>query len=79
MWRAISTGVIREGSVLVMVGNQLGFTAALVAQVINVAGWGFSRESGPYLFGVSWLVVNAGVMFYRLVTLPVPEGERPAV
>jgi hypothetical protein len=48
--------------------------AAFVAQLLNAFGVFFHRESGPYIFGVTWLLFCAGWQFYQLV---VPE--RPPV
>lgn len=52
---------------------QLFFWAAFVAQVLNASGVALHREPGPYIFGVSWLLFQAGWQFYQLV---VPQ--RPA-
>ena len=45
-----------------------GILAATVIQVLNVADWLVRSGSGPYVFGVSWLTVNSGLMFYLLVS-----------
>lgn len=46
---------------------QLLFWTAFIAQLLNAFGVVFHRESGPYIFGVAWLLFWAGWQFYQLV------------
>ena len=57
-------------TVLIVAG---GHGAALLLQVANAVGIGFSRELAPYLVGVLWLTANSGLQFFNLVTLPLPD------
>jgi hypothetical protein len=54
--------------------NYFILTTSLVVasiQLLNVLGWLVPQGPGPYLFGVTWYTVYAGIMFYRLVTAPI--------
>lgn len=47
----------------------------LLVQVSNVVGAPpFPLGPGPYVFGVVWLTVYSGLMFYRLMMAPIREG-----
>jgi len=58
-------------AILMVTGNVL----VIVIQGLNVFGWGPTRGSGPYLFGVTWLTISAGMMFYRLITAPIVSSK----
>jgi hypothetical protein len=45
----------------------LGGGAVVVLQGLNVLGLGFDREPGPYVLGVLWHLVHAGILFVMLV------------
>ena len=55
-------------TVFVVVG-----VAVVAALVSNAAGMGLASESGIYLAGVTWLVVSAGLMFFRLIMAPIEQ------
>jgi hypothetical protein len=53
----------------------LYFLLAMVAmvcaiQALNIVGWLVPQGPGPYLLGVTWYTIYAGLMFYRLATAP---------
>jgi hypothetical protein len=48
---------------------------AITAQILNIGYLLIPHGVGPYLFGVSWLVVNSGLMFYILVFSPDSSDE----
>jgi hypothetical protein len=49
----------------------LGGVITIVIQALNVFRFGIPHGPGPYLFGVSWLIIYSGIMFYRLITTPI--------
>jgi len=66
--RALPSGSLNPAlAVLVVSLNML----VLVLQILNVIGWGPAHGFGPYLLGVTWLTISAGIMFYRLITAPI--------
>jgi len=44
-----------------------GSFAVVALQVVNVAGVGALPRSGPYLFGLLWLLFVASVQFVRIL------------
>ena len=48
---------------------------AITVQILNIGNLLIPHGVGPYLFGVSWLVVNSGLMFYILVFSPASSDE----
>ncbi len=55
-----------QGLVIVMIAAVCGF------QLANVVGLPFGRGPAPYLAGVSLILVNAGINFFHLVSVPAP-------
>jgi hypothetical protein len=53
----------------------LGGLAALTFQLLNVAGVGIPRGFAPYLIGVLWHLLHAGVLFVTLVWVRAEDVE----
>jgi hypothetical protein len=70
-WRQVRSLPAQALSPRVAAVMLLGGVITIVVQALNVLEIGFTQGSGPYLFGVSWLITFAGVMFYRLITAPI--------
>ena len=58
-------GELYSGTVFVVVAT--GSFAVVALQVVNVAGAGAFPRSGPYLFGLLWLLFVASVQFVRIL------------
>lgn len=56
-------------------GVSLG--AALLLQVLNVSGWIFNNESGPYVAGLLLILFLAGLQFALLVFSRLGSPDRP--
>jgi hypothetical protein len=54
-------------TLLIWCAFQTVFWTAFLAQILNICSVGYHREAGPYIFGLSWLLFQAGWQFYRLV------------
>lgn len=66
--RALPSGSLNPALAVLVVSLN---TIVFVIQLLNVIGLRPSQGSGPYLLGVTWLTVSAGIMFYRLITAPI--------
>jgi hypothetical protein len=53
----------------------VGGLAALAFQVLNVAGVGVPRGFAPYLIGVLWHLLHAGVLFVMLIWVRAEDVE----
>lgn len=69
VYRLPSTGGSALGSLIA--GLAVGFLCGL-----NVLGIGFDREFRPYLVGVLWHVLQAGVLFVMLVWVRADDVQR---
>ena len=45
---------------------------------LNTVGVGFDREFGPFLIGILWHLIHAGILFVSLVLIPPSSIERPS-
>jgi len=52
-----------------------GALCVIALQALNIADLVVSRGAGPYVTGVTWMVVYSGVMFYRLITAPMTSAH----
>jgi hypothetical protein len=52
-----------------------GGVSVMALQALNIADLVVSRGAGPYVAGVTWMVVYSGVMFYRLITAPMTSAH----
>jgi hypothetical protein len=65
-------GQLFSGTVFVVVGT--GSLVIVALQVANIAGLGALPRSGPYLFGLLWLLFVASIQFVRILFVR-PAGE----
>jgi len=66
--------IVRLPSTTRAQGFSIG-SGALVAllQLANVLGVAFEQDFGPYLIGILWHVIQAGVLFLMLIWIPGDE------
>ena len=78
---ALRSPELRRPGVLVLWVRYVYFAclfAAIALQVCNVAGFGFARGAGPFMAGLAFTLIPAGLQFAFLVLTPLNAADRGA-